>query len=264
MKRAFTFGQNAVDQNAPDYEGWPGLLNGCVPDARDLAIASAAMGYEAQSHFSGWNVGGAAIPWVMSGQCTRGLWRELHQKWQAEAKAGDKFIIGNSGHGGRYDRPDQYDAGETLCFYDGLLCDYEQAEIMRGWPEGVSVLYVLDSCHSGGMDKAAPKGRPKVAPANIRPLVGLSRRRGPDDVKASILQFAACRADETASDGPQNGAFTGCLLAVWDQARARGVSLTYQQWMEETADLMADYFPTQHPVINVIGRGLDMVEEFAW
>ena len=52
MKAARLFGQNAVDQFAAAYNpegspagGWPGLLTGPVPDARDLAIAAYTLGY---------------------------------------------------------------------------------------------------------------------------------------------------------------------------------------------------------------------------
>lgn len=148
MKYSISFGQNAVDQNADAYQGWAGLLNGCVPDARDIAIMAATMGYTASGVFSGWNVAGKTLPWAMSGQCTLDAWKKVHTALQSKAQPGDAVIISNSGHGGQY--PTTLPGfGEMMCFYDGLLFDYEQHELMRAWPAGVSVLYILDTCLHG-------------------------------------------------------------------------------------------------------------------
>lgn len=255
MRRGIFFGLNAVDQEAEDYQGWPGLLTGCVPDARDSAIASSNMGFETGAKLSGWNVAGKQIPWVMSGQTTREAWVEAHREMQAVAKPRDIFAIGFSGHGGRYDTPWQFDAGETLCFYDGQMTDREQYKLMRGWPAGVTVLYVIDSCHSGGMDKHI-MGAEKFYPNRL--ILEAVETKG--DIAAAIVQLCACRKEETASDGPQNGAFTGSLLAVWDQSRDKGERLSIQDWFNETARLMAGAFPNQHPIIHTLGTGRDALD----
>ncbi len=256
MKYSMFFGQNAVDPNSPDYQGWSGILNGCVPDATDLAIATSTMGYTAKALFSGWNVAGKSVPWVMSSQCTVAAWRDVHEDLQARVRPGDCVILGNSGHGGQYNTPTAANGGETLCFYDGLLYDSEQHEMMKAWPAGVNVLYVLDSCHSGGLDRSTLCAAIRAAPPFITPAtVKAFAFRSPSDISANIVQFCACRATEVAQDGPQNGAFTGSLLAVWDQARVAGVALTFQSWIDATVTLMVRCFPAQHPVVNVLGGG---------
>lgn len=259
MKKWSTFyGQNAVDAKVADYQGWSGILAGCVPDARDLAIATATMGYTATARFSGWNVNGKVLPWAMSGQCTIAAWRETHAVLQACVQPGDSVIIGNSGHGGQYNTS-EVNGGHTLCFFDGLFRDTQQYELTRAWPEGVNVLYVFDSCHSGGLDRHAARAPIRAAPYFVKPRGPTEGTVGPpSQVLANVVEFCACRAAETAEDGPQNGAFTGSLLAVWDQAQAKGTKLTFHDWIDATVELMAGNF-AQHPTVNLLGGGTTML-----
>lgn len=253
MKRiAVCFGLNAVDQEASDYDGWPGLLQGCVPDARDLGIVAARMGFESRAVFSGWNVAGKANPWVMTGDATAQAFIDWHERLQAKQKSDDVYIIGYSGHGGRYDTWAKFNAGETLCFYDRQMRDTELHSLMCGWKEGVRVLYIFDSCHSGGMYKVVKgavkfyHGRHQITESNVV-------KSG--KIVGNVAQFCACRASETASDGPQNGAFTGTALADWDWYNRAGKLIIPRRWFDTTAALMAQpgWFEDQHPVLNVLG-----------
>lgn len=264
MSRRFArfFGQNAVDQFADAYNpggssagGWAGLLQGCNNDATDLSIAAATLGYDTKAFYSGWNVAGKTIPWVMSGQCTRAAWVKAHTDLQAIAQPGDRFIFGNSGHGGQYDTSSAFNGGQLLCFFDGLFYDYEQRELMKKWPAGTFVLYILDSCYSGGLDRSILRAPIRAAPLFIKPDGARDfALAGSSDISAAIVEFCACQDNETAEDGPQNGAFTGSSLAVWDQYRDITHPLTYQRWFDDTAALMAPNF-RQHPVLNVLGSG---------
>lgn len=254
------FGQNAVDQNAPEYDGWAGLLAGCVPDARGLAQCASNMGYDSRAFFSGWNVGGpppSASEWVMTRQCTRDAWRQVHQDLQAIAKPGDEFIIGNSGHGAQYMAP-FYGNNESMCFWDGTLTDVAQHALMCGWPEGVKVTYILDTCFSGGLDRDRQRFTPKVAPKWMVATPPTAAKSG--DIKAAVIQLCACQKNETAGDGPNNGVFMGTLLGVWEQAKTQGKLLTRQSWLWETAAVVAKFAP-QHPVLNVLGAGASMVDD---
>jgi len=262
-----TFGQNAVDQFAPEYNpdanpagGWSGLLAGCIPDARGLAQCASNMGYDSRAIFSGWNVGGPpapGAPWVMTLDCTRAAWRNAHSELQMAAKPGDEFLIGNSGHGSQYMAP-FYGNNESMCFADGTLTDVEFHSLMCGWPEGVKVMYVLDTCFSQGMGRDRQRFTPKVAPKWVVATPPTSEKSG--DIQAAILQLCACTKDETAGDGPHNGVFMGTLLGVWQQAKAQGKLLTRQSWLLETAAVVQTFAP-QHPVLNVLGAGASIVDD---
>lgn len=252
MRRAILFGQNAVDPQA--YQGWGGELTGCVPDARDLAALLAKSDFEAEARFSGWQVEGPGTwPWTLTLQCTRAAWREAHVSLQAAARAGDTIVFGNSGHGGRYA------LCETLCFADGQLTDGELRELIAGWRPGVRVLYVIDTCHSGGMDRDGVGFRIRSAPRwALGPSPAPANRNGRSEIRADVVEFCACRADETAADGPFNGAWTGALLAAWSQRRGH---LTWREWFATAAAALAVPFPRQHPALNLVGGDGAWLEE---
>ncbi len=264
MKAGLFFGQNAVDQNAADYNGWSGLLSGCVPDARDLALMFASLGFETRAVFSGWNVGVtgpvAANAWRLTLHCTRQAFRDGHAKLQAVAQAGDLVVIGNSGHGYQYDTPFHFNGGQGMCFADGTLRDSELHDLMRRWRAGVQVVYLLDTCYSGGMDRAFQRLPARVMPWSLKPRVKIERPElRSENIAAQVIQLCAAEDDETASDGPTNGAFTGSLLAVMDQARARGASLSWGELLAATAAVMGGAF-SQHPVLRVLGQGEELAE----
>lgn len=265
MKYGVFFGQNAVDQTAAEYDGWAGLLSGCVNDARDLALIWAALGYESRAVFSGWNIGRsgfiAADDWRITLDATRAAWRTAHTELQSIVKPGDSVIIGNSGHGYTYDTWTQFGGGQGMCFADGLLRDTEFHDQMEAWPAGVNVIYILDTCYSGGMDRGFPFGRPKAMPANILREPHERREMRSEDIKARVIQLCAALEDETASDGTINGAFTGSLLAVIDQATRAGDTLTWAQLMEHTKAVMTKW--PQHPKLNILGAGAELVNQQA-
>lgn len=262
MKLGIYFGQNAVNQDS--YDGWAGLLSGCCSDARDLAVAFAHLGYTTECRFSGWNVAGKQMPWVMSSQCTLEAWRILHEKLQRDAQAGDTIVIGNSGHGGQYDTPTEFNGGETLCFWNGQLRDDELHDMMCGWKAGVNVAYLLDSCHSGGMQarELLPHAI-RSAPGWVGKMGGtiIPRAMKGSDISANVLQLCACQKSEVAADGQYNGAFTACFANVWAKAAMLGKNMTWQQWFDDTSALMATNFPNQHPALNVLGGGGDLLTQ---
>ena len=267
MKYGMFLGQNAVDQFANDYNpgggdggGWAGILHGCVPDARDLALAFSKMGYDCQCRFSGWNVAGKQIPWVMSGQCTAEEFIRVHKDWQAIAKPGDRFVIGNSGHGYQYDTPMQFNGGTGMCFYNRMMRDSEFHQLLVGWPAGVEVIYVLDTCYSGGLREFFPM-TPRVMPVVLKPE-GEFQRDMPksSDIQGSIVLLEAAQQNQTAADGQYNGAFTGSVLDVLDQMWKQGINPQVEWLFNGTKGLMATAFPKQTPNLTVLGNGASLLD----
>ncbi len=83
----------------------------------------------------------------------------------AGAQAGDELVYFESSHGYRY--PDGNTMVEVLCLYDGFLKDTEFAQRTQSLPPDVLTV-VLDSCHSGGMNKVFfPPGDVQVARAKV-------------------------------------------------------------------------------------------------
>lgn len=261
-KAGIFFGQNAVNGAAIEYDGWWGFLNGCVPDARNLAIAYANMGFSTQAVFSGLDVAGPSIPQIMTLECTLARWRQAHAEFQGMCEPGDIYVFGNSGHGGQYPIA-AGGVGETMCFADGQLYDSEFHNMMCRWPAGVTVIYILDTCYSGGMDRDRARRVPRVAPKWLseRNLVRPRPIMKAEDIPARILQYCASMKPETSGDGPYGGSFTSTYLAVWEQASRAGQRLTWASWYEESRKVMDTAFPDQHPVLNVLGAGAEVLND---
>lgn len=74
-----------------------------------------------------------------------------------ELDEGDIFLITFSGHGGqikdrnRDERFDRFLLDETWCLFDKPMSDDEILDLWTDFKEGVRVLIISDSCHSGGM-----------------------------------------------------------------------------------------------------------------
>jgi hypothetical protein len=69
-----------------------------------------------------------------------------------ELEKGDIFLLTYSGHGSRIrfpdtTEPDHYD--ETWCLYNREFFDDEILELLSCFKEGVRILFISDSCHSG-------------------------------------------------------------------------------------------------------------------
>lgn len=253
MTKTFVgFGQNCVDQSK---YGWPGNLKNPINDCRELVALFARLGYESSGYVSGWNIGRMpgepGLPPVQTLDCTLDRWKQIHANLQAKAQPGDIIVIGNSGHGGQYDNVLE-GRGETICFADGELRDDQMHQILAGYGEGVNVLVIADWCYSGEADRRRRerfevRARPYWVDDNILDFEPQTRKED-HVIKANVLWFAACRGDETASDGADNGAWTASLLQT-----AQGIMVP-EGWFGSAATICTKHYPDQHPQIHLLGK----------
>ncbi|MFM5954477.1 MAG: caspase family protein [Novosphingobium sp.] len=132
------FGLNAVDPAA--YQGWSGPLNACEADARDMQALAQSVGYESQL--------------LLTERATRAALTTGIADAAARLASGDIFLLTISSHGGQLpdlsgDEDDSLD--ETWCLFDGQVIDDEVSLALTALAEGVRVVVVSDSCHSGTM-----------------------------------------------------------------------------------------------------------------
>lgn len=135
-------GLNRLDPN--HYAGWDGRLNACENDARAMEEIAKAMGYRTEVRLSEHGTRSAVTEFLA------GAARDL--------LSGDILLITYSGHGNQVpdlngDEADGMD--ETWCLYDGQIIDDELYRTYSGLAEGVRVLILSDSCHSGTVAKVA-------------------------------------------------------------------------------------------------------------
>lgn len=251
---ALHIGVNRVDPK--QYAGWDGPLLACENDARDMATISRAQG---------------AKPTVLlTPKATRAAVIKGLRAAAKALKAGDLFFLTFSGHGGQVrdsngDEPDKKD--ETWCLYDGQLIDDELYFELAQFKDGVRILVLSDSCHSGSVTRdaieAVPPGfRAKILPPPIADRVyrehaafydalqdDVKAKSGgkvvdPDAMLAQVavsgpmgamvgrfkavsILISGCQDNQVSLDGEHNGAFTEALLKVWDGGAFKGNYLNF-------------------------------------
>lgn len=229
------------------YDGWDGQLTACEADAHAMLNLATNEGFTPEL--------------MLTQDATRGAVVDHIKKAACDLKAGDMFLFTVSAHGGRipdFNRDEDHDGDimmdETLCLYDFQIADDELYMLWSEFRAGVRVLMVPDTCHSGSMARMGPMpthlfGRAvdagpatrampryieeRVWRANeaayrtasksysaLKESVMMSPLSSP--IQASVLNLGACKDEQFAMDGAQNGAFTGALLDIWGGGRFTG------------------------------------------
>ncbi len=155
-------GLNAVSPAA--YGGWTGDLVACEFDANDMAALARSAGMKPTV--------------LLTKQATRAKTLAALRAAAKGLKSGDLFFLTYSGHGGQVpdvtgEEVDKKD--ETWCLFDGQVIDDELYVEFSRFVEGVRILVLSDSCHSGTVTRDslppsspdAPKGRSKMMPPAI-------------------------------------------------------------------------------------------------
>lgn len=257
-------GLNSVD---PDhYDGWDGQLVACEFDAQDMERIAADKGFQATTILTRHATADAVSDAI------RGAAKELGH--------GDMLFLTYSGHGGQI--PDLHgeedDAqDETWVLYDRELIDDELFRLWDGFEDGVRILVLSDSCHSGSVTRDAMysevllpeaanrgyiEGQPKTKnlPADKERSVyekhkelydEIQRAAGSvDDIQvgASVILISGCQDEQLSADGEKNGLFTQTLLEVWHDGHFNG---NYRRFCKAIAKRMP---PTQNPNYFVTGH----------
>lgn len=238
-------GLNTVDPG--HYAGWDGRLKACEADALAMETLASDQGFTPTR--------------LLSAEATREAVTEEIRRAARDLHGGDMFLFTVSAHGGRipdFNRDEDHDGDlkmdETLCLYDFQLADDELYMLWCEFRAGVRVLMIPDTCHSGSMVRFGPAvpttlfGRTtempgvRAMPLHVEDRVWRNNQGAYEQaslaysqlnesvmvnplttpIKASVLNLGACHDDQSAMDGPVNGAFTGALLKVWDDGRFSG------------------------------------------
>ena len=261
------------DVSAAAYGGPVPSLNACEGDATDmLAIASLA---------------GFAGHTLLTQAATRGAVLAELRAAAGTLAPGDIFLVSYSGHGSQVvDKNNDEDdfRDETWCLYDGQLIDDELYDAWSRFAQGVRIVVLSDSCHSGTVVRALPaldgrRGVVAVAEASVGPrflartlAAGLEGRayraqkklyddiqrekpKGESDIAASVLLISGCQDSQESMDGPINGAFTGALLRIWNDGAFAGSYRSFHRKIQRELPF------TQNPNLITFGRGPGFAEE---
>jgi hypothetical protein len=255
------FGLNAVDDHAPEYIGWnvPALA-GCINDSSSMAFLGASFGLRATSLVSGYvgqmtGIGAVTPPYKATFDCTgKALRGYLATRAAAvHQRGGDMLtVFANSGHGTR----DTYllESVESLVLSDELLPDFELHALLAMFPKGSRIALFLDTCHAGGMDRAAiMRGRSRFAGKRFGEVTFKSSRPAKSpDIQANVAVFCAVDAQHTALDGDRNGAFTSCLIAAAQEGMRESTMPSWNAVFRRAAELCVLHFK-QSPAARYYG-----------
>lgn len=153
-------------------------------------------------------------------------------------ESGDVFFLTYSGHGSQipdlnHDEEDGLD--ECWIAHDKPILDDELGTLWTKFDEGVKIVLISDSCHSGTMAKSL-KSKNILYPRNlsfsirnqiwsdqkrynklIKKLDKLADKKSNSVLKANIICLSACQDYQLAFEGESNGLFTECLLKIIHQ-----------------------------------------------
>jgi hypothetical protein len=173
------------------YAGWTGPLAACEFDANDMAAIAQAQGIKPTV--------------LLTRKGTRSAALTAIRKAAKALKAGDLFWLTYSGHGGQVpdtsgEEPDKLD--ETWCLFDGQLIDDELYYELSRFAQGVRILVLSDSCHSGTVVRAgrpAPgtaEQRPRIMPPAVGMRVYNAHKAWYDRLQADIAKAAGGRVSD--------------------------------------------------------------------
>jgi len=253
-------GLNSVDVN---HYGEIPSLDTCEQDAKDMHKIAVDSGYNSSTI-------------LLTSGATREAVKSAIIMASNELKSGDMLFLTYSGHGGVvYDtNSDELDGvDETWCLYDGQLLDDELRELWSYFNEGVHILVVSDSCHSGTVTKAPLNSeqsklfKQKLLPPNIAKNVYIKNKDFYDElesstqivddsqIKATVKLFAACQDPQVSYTltFATNSIFTEKIKEVWDEGRFDG---NYKDFFEKVKERVValDFLPSkQTPNYMTIG-----------
>jgi hypothetical protein len=154
---ALAIGLNSV--NPDHYAGWSGKLTGCEPDVDVMEKIAKDVNYEVKT--------------LKTKDATRENVLGALREYSKKLIAGDELVISYSGHGGQVpdENGDEKDGlDETWCLYDGELLDDEFHGALSEFTEGVRILVLSDSCHSGTYLRMLSKDLKDKKPTNVAKL----------------------------------------------------------------------------------------------
>lgn len=274
---ALHIGIDRIDQDI--YQFKYGDLNGCVNDARNYIKLTKEIATSQVILFNE--------------KATRKNFEASLKSLAEKSKSGDTVIITYAGHGGTVkdtngDEEDNQD--ETLVLYDGPWIDDETYEIWPQFKEGVQIIWISDSCHSGSnaraiiVDASKPKtnitDNDPLSPKKMRGLRSIwvqnafdnrkdeilpklatlkHRGEGIDNIpiKAAIVTFAACQDNQVAWEDKGQGMFTSKFISAWNEQN----DLTYEKLFDAIKSKMPSH---QNPNQKTYGEGDSLLTKKVW
>lgn len=208
-----------VGVNEYEYTSW---LSGCVNDANNLRYRCLRQGF--------WQKDESVL--LTDGRATKEAVRANLSALARKARPGDTVLYYQSSHGGNHGSSGSAAKEAYLCLFDEIYEDWEFAEDLLQFEEGVKIMVVLDACNSAGMFKKSAAGGAETQRGafafaeRVRELLAARRAKpGRKGAKSSVSEetigwMTAADYDQYSWDGEDGGAFTGAMLDGWATGEA--------------------------------------------
>jgi metacaspase-1 len=267
---SINIGLNRVDPSK--YDGWEGLLGGCVNDANAMRTLAKDQRFSTLR--------------LINEQATRAAVIRAIGEAGKTLDSDETLLLTYSGHGGQVpDANGDEDDGrdETWVLFDGMLIDDELYQLWSSFKRGVRIIMISDSCHSGTVLRvrefrealtaqvsvgARAKGivdtetafgvrliPPAIAEAayhahpEIYEAAQFTAFRGDRaEAEASVILISGCQDNQLSADTGQNGLFTLRMLDVWNDGNFDG---GYRDFVKEIGSRMP---AEQQPNFATTGR----------
>ena len=233
----------------PEHYGSDGALRTCGKDCLDMNEIAEAQNFESSTV-------------LLNEEGTRDAVTKAIADASEELVAGDILFISYSGHGGSVpDKSGDEEDGkdESWCLFDGFLLDDELHALWTRFEEGVRIMVVSDSCHSGTVTKVAPGQDPEmmiiskyfpddeaekvyIAHKSFYQKIKAEALKSKDkEVKASVKLIAGCQDIESSYVLPEheNSLLTRELNRVWDAGQFVGTTPEFFEEIRKSVKAIA-------------------------
>ena len=179
-----------VDKAA--YGGSDQPCIGCDFDAKDFTKILEAAGFETSL--------------LLSEKATRAGVVAAMKSAAERLSEGGLFVMSIAGHGARRPVPEDGNRPhEYWCLWDGMLIDSDIIAAVKMFRAGVRIVMINDQCHCGGIFTCERGDMPM------------------------LIQFAACRAEQSSMGTPIGGTWTTALMKVLAVDR----DISWRQWFDK-------------------------------
>jgi hypothetical protein len=230
-----------------DYIGTANDLDGAVNDAQDVAQSLT-------------RAGAKEVVRLLNDDASKDRIVAAWERLVAKAQAGDTIVFSYAGHGGQEAAPpDRHDKDTIESFLLGhfepngpgtrerIVDDEVNAWLHQADMKGIKVVFVADSCHSGGMERSASAPGVKFRRMRIPPITG------------DMLQFPPPEVSKLTEDDFQNVTFVAAVPPdklvpeIEIDGKKRGaLSWAFSRAMEGRADENGDGEVTEFELLGYI------------
>jgi hypothetical protein len=240
-----------------DYPGDKSDLNGCVNDANAWASLL-------RDHY---DFASADVKLLLDAQAKKQTILQGLKELLANANPGDLLVFTNSSHGTYVaDSSSDEDYDEALCpvdYQSNLIVDDELRELFSNVRDGVNLVVISDSCHSGSVTRLpgddADERRPRFLSPKLfggavldNPVTASPRNAEafPESDMKEIL-LTGCRDIQVSYDARIAGTYHGAMsYHALKAIREAGYDLTYRELHAQTAALVKQARFPQDPQLE--------------